>query len=171
KASSRLAAGPAKATHIMPRRGFLNRVGSTMTGLAQPKPKNSSIKVPMGSKWTKGLRVSRPSYLGRGSPRRTATAAWAYSWMASTSRTAAARKIQSSKPLTGPPPPSLGRPRRAGSRRLQPRGNAVVAHQICVGFPFHQKGVLAVPHQHHGRFGQPVVVAGHGVVVRASAEH
>ena len=50
-----------------------------MTGLPQPKRAIKSMRVPMGSKWERGFRVSLPWERGVGSPRRSAAKACANS--------------------------------------------------------------------------------------------
>ncbi len=69
-AKMKLETGPARATRVVSRTGFLKLAGLKGTGLAQPiiREKNS-IRVPMGSRWARGLRVSRPSSLAVLSPR------------------------------------------------------------------------------------------------------
>src|SRR5690606_15589769 len=179
KASAMLDNGPASATHIMSRRGFLNRAGFTMTGLAQPKEKKNSISVPTGSRWARGFSVRRPSNLGPGSPRRTAAAAWAYSWMARAKSTAATRKINTSSlkseiiMLRFPPRRSRRLLRfrapagRAAARRGgQPRRHHVARDQVGVRLAADHQLVPALMDQHHGRPRDAVVVAGHGEIVR-----
>src|SRR3989344_5402111 len=77
KATTRLVAGPAKATHTGPHLPPRRLYGLYGTGLAQPKTnwpavvkynmRGKTIE-PVISMWAKGLRVSRPAYLAVGSP-------------------------------------------------------------------------------------------------------
>ncbi len=84
-ASSTFMAGPARATHIIPRLGFSKFAGLTGTGFAHPMPKPCSMlkmktKSPRGSRCLMGFMVRRPSILAVGSPSLWATQPWASSW-------------------------------------------------------------------------------------------
>jgi len=61
KASTKLAAGPESATSIKAARecSWMRR-GLIGTGLAQPNPVKSSIRLPIASRWLSGLSVRRP---------------------------------------------------------------------------------------------------------------
>ena len=85
-AISRLAAGPASATHSMSFLGRRSRPKSTGTGLAQPNsmpglPSSLDISritagtssVPTGSMWRAGFRLMRPAWYAVGSPNMRAT--------------------------------------------------------------------------------------------------
>lgn len=78
-ASSMFEMGPARATDIIARLGMRKLRGSTCTGFAQPKFAKRSIRVPVKSRCLTGFRLSRPIFRGVGSPRKSATRAWAYS--------------------------------------------------------------------------------------------
>lgn len=83
-AIERLVSGPANATHIMSRNGFLKCLGLTGTGLAQPimNPVPERINRvgkmmdPNGSTCGSGFRVRRPRFLAVGSPKAFATYPW-----------------------------------------------------------------------------------------------
>lgn len=70
-----LLAGPASAIKAVSRLGFLKLYGSNSTGLPQPKPTIRIKRVPRGSRWARGSRVTRPLARGVGSPRVSATLA------------------------------------------------------------------------------------------------
>jgi len=83
-AREKLAPGPAKLTHIISRFGFLKFRGFTGTGFAQPNPtplrlEMTNIKVPIGSRWTRGFKVKRPLFRAVGSPNLSATHPCEYS--------------------------------------------------------------------------------------------
>lgn len=78
-ASRILLAGPAREIRAMSVLGFLKLWGSKLTGLPQPKPKNNSIRVPIGSRWARGFRVTLFCDRGVGSPSLSAVRAWANS--------------------------------------------------------------------------------------------
>ena len=52
-------AGPASPISIASRRGFFKLNGSNWTGRPQPNLNKININVPIGSRWARGLRVSR----------------------------------------------------------------------------------------------------------------
>jgi hypothetical protein len=60
--------GPAMPTIAAPKRALRSLFGANGTGLPQPNPTMTSMKVPTGSRWDLGLRVSRPASLAVGSP-------------------------------------------------------------------------------------------------------
>jgi len=65
-----LAAGPAKPMMAVSRWGFLRLYGSNGEDFPQPKaPVKIIIRVPTGSEWARGFKVTRPRDLGVGSPR------------------------------------------------------------------------------------------------------
>ncbi len=78
-AKTRLLAGPAKEIKAVSRRGSLRLKGSMGTGLPQPIWKIKRAKVPIGSRWAIGFKVSRSLTRGVGSPNLSATQAWANS--------------------------------------------------------------------------------------------
>jgi hypothetical protein len=90
-ASIRLDPGPAQEIKAVSRRGLRRLKGSMGTGFPQPKRKKRSIKVPIGSRWAKGLRVNRPLNRAVGSPNRSAIQAWANSWIVTAVKRAAAQ--------------------------------------------------------------------------------
>ena len=79
RAVRKLLAGPAKEIIAESFRGFLRLKGSIITGLPQPIWNINKARVPIGSRWARGLRVSRPSIRGVGSPSLSAARAWANS--------------------------------------------------------------------------------------------
>ncbi len=68
-ARMRLEAGPARLIRAASLRGLLRLKGSNWTGLPQPKRVMSIIRVPRGSRWATGFRVSLPWERGVGSPK------------------------------------------------------------------------------------------------------
>jgi len=76
-AKIRLLVGPAKEMRAESFLGFLRLKGSKGTGFPQPKRKKTSMRVPMGSRWAKGLRLILPNNLAVGSPSLSDTQAWA----------------------------------------------------------------------------------------------
>ena len=65
----KLAPGPAREITAMANLGRRKLYEFTGTGLAQPKPIRSIIRKPIGSTWTKGLRLKRPDCLAVSSPK------------------------------------------------------------------------------------------------------
>ena len=73
---TRFAAGPARATSIIARRGLRSTLVATGTGFAHPNkgPPTASSKpgtstVPMGSMWRSGFKLKRPSISAVRSPK------------------------------------------------------------------------------------------------------
>src|SRR3954453_12601123 len=96
-ASTKVDSGPATDNSASPRLQPSRFIGLTGVGLAQPNPigapdaaepmKVSARSVPpTGSKWTIGLRVSRPNIFAVPSPSRYAASAWLNSWTGSPTR-------------------------------------------------------------------------------------
>ncbi len=88
KASATLMPGPAAATQTISRLGLRNRKKFTGTGLAQPNRNGARIsssspgssRVPNGSTWRIGLKVTRPARSAVSSPSLEATKPCAASW-------------------------------------------------------------------------------------------
>src|SRR5579864_3899070 len=162
KASVTFASGPASATCSIPRRGLAKWRGLTGTGRAQPNLNTTKNSVPSRSRWTSGLRLSRPSARGVGSPSRSATKAWANSWkVAATSTAASVIAIPSGSPNPGT---DAGR---GGLRGERP----VVRQQVVDRLAGDDDAGPPVAHEDDRRARVPVVVAGHRVIVGARAEH
>lgn len=75
------AVAPASDINAASLRGLRKLNGSKRTGLPQPNPTRNMRIVPTGSRCASGLNDSRPSSRGFGSPSRSATHAWANSWI------------------------------------------------------------------------------------------
>lgn len=72
RATTRLEKGPASAISALSLRGCFKFPGLNITGFPQPIWAIKSMRVPMGSRCLSGLRETRPSIFGVGSPRKVA---------------------------------------------------------------------------------------------------
>ena len=126
----RLDTGPARATHISPRRPPRRFDGLTGVGLAMPMANVPPLPIsdssrrppPIGSKWAIGSSVRRPRYRAVLSPRRLAIQAWENSWMGKATSRNTAPRTMSRKMASG----VRMSPMRAG-RYSRPRRSAFLA--------------------------------------------
>src|SRR5438128_7188849 len=100
-ATRKFETGPAAATRAMSRRGCRRLAAFTGTGLAHPKPAMTKARAPKRSMCGSGFRVIRPSARGVGSPSRSATRAWATSWMVTAISSAGILSARSARNAAG----------------------------------------------------------------------
>src|ERR687897_325347 len=114
RATTKLAAGPARPTMMPPNRRLRRAVGVTGTGRPPPKPARIRAMEPSGSRCLIGLRVRRPWERAVWSPWRLATAAWLNSWKVMPTITAITKATNSC---------GSSRIRNSGEPMRQPRSN------------------------------------------------
>src|SRR3990172_2762529 len=68
EATAKLDSGPAAAVRASAAFGLRVELGFTGTGLPQPKPTRNRRRVPPGSRWANGFKVTRPRLRGRRAP-------------------------------------------------------------------------------------------------------
>src|SRR6266511_1605409 len=145
-ATSTLDTGPARPTMAAPARRRRIRSGLNGVGRPQPKPPMIRKRVPSGSRWEAGLRVSRPCDLAVKSPCAVATAAWLNSWTVmpiTTATTNATKNCGSS------------RNRNRGEPTAHPPGSAPALERLR-----HGRRSIAAP-TYHGAAGPAGVTALH----------
>ena len=56
-------------------------------------------------------------------------------------------------------------------KQLNVRLHAIVFQQVLIGLPLYNDSDIAARSHHHGRAGNSVVVAGHGVIISTGSLH